>query len=657
MRGQETDFISRERSWKAIVDWEITDSEIQGVERLLLPADCHFDDDAVNVIRCWNSADVSACPGSGKTTVLLAKLKLLADRMPLENGAGICVLSHTNVAVNEIKKKLSGYADKLMSYPNYVGTIQSFIDRFVTMPYLRGKTGQSAQPVDKRTYAEYILKKMGDNAYSKFSSTIRMNYKNSNGRYTDPVEYVAKVYRRVDGALCIEKRKNPLAGADTPSAKQCLELKRDILLDKGIMLYQDTYQCANNVVEELSPQYTDLFSLRFGYVLVDEYQDCTEIQRIVLRKLFDPSKCVVIHIGDEDQAIYSSDSDDTADWQPEEGFLSLSRSNRYGQKIADILSPLRKNKIGIRSSSEEGFSPVLIIYKKDTIDRVLGKFVSLLEEKGLHDVDGTYKAIGFIKKEDSAGINIGSYWSGFDSIRTRTSELRYWELIDDICIQLRQGKLYRAEFLMRKLICRLFHYANITNGKSGKEHTLSSIRTTLKDNYSDIYTGHILELSLLADYNRESVDGTVRAMFEELFRDKQVKGKGIFQRLPDYFMEDPESSKENIINNVFIDPIRGRHIQFDTVHNVKGETHDATLYLETENQKNSDIGRILCRYGVGKVETSPIFDYSRKIVYVGMSRPRKLLCVAIQESTYQKGKEAFEKWEKVFVKKEDKIMK
>ena len=49
--------------------------------------------------------------------------------MPLENGAGICVLSHTNVAVNEIKNRLSDYADRLLSYPNYIGTIQSFIDR------------------------------------------------------------------------------------------------------------------------------------------------------------------------------------------------------------------------------------------------------------------------------------------------------------------------------------------------------------------------------------------------------------------------------------------------------------------------------------------------------------------------------------------------
>ena len=82
------------------MEWEIKDSEIKEVERLLLPDGCHFAEDALQVIRHWDSVDVSACPGSGKTTVLLAKLKLLVDRMPLNNGAGICVLSHTNVAIN-----------------------------------------------------------------------------------------------------------------------------------------------------------------------------------------------------------------------------------------------------------------------------------------------------------------------------------------------------------------------------------------------------------------------------------------------------------------------------------------------------------------------------------------------------------------------------
>lgn len=145
----------------------------------------HFPEDARNVVRCWHSVDVSACPSSWKTTVLLAKLKLLADRMPLENGTGICVLSHTNVAVDEIRNRLSDYTDKLFSYPNYIGTIQSFVDKFVTMPYLRTIAERNVQVVDNVTFAQHMLNKM------KTVSTYRaLNYVTKNSfetgrQYTD----------------------------------------------------------------------------------------------------------------------------------------------------------------------------------------------------------------------------------------------------------------------------------------------------------------------------------------------------------------------------------------------------------------------------------------------------------------------------------------
>lgn len=101
------------------------------IEKLLLPDGCCFENDARNVINSWDSNDILACPGSGKTTVLIAKLKLIADKLPLKDGRGVCVLSHTNVAVNELKGKLGKSAERLLSYPNFVGTIQTFVDQYI----------------------------------------------------------------------------------------------------------------------------------------------------------------------------------------------------------------------------------------------------------------------------------------------------------------------------------------------------------------------------------------------------------------------------------------------------------------------------------------------------------------------------------------------
>ena len=112
-----------------------TVEEIYAAHDILLPGKPDFEDDKVNVIESNESRDIKACPGSGKTTVLLAKLSILSNRMPFSDGAGICVLTHTNVAIDEIKSRFGGKAELLFNYPNFCGTIQSFVDRFLTIPF------------------------------------------------------------------------------------------------------------------------------------------------------------------------------------------------------------------------------------------------------------------------------------------------------------------------------------------------------------------------------------------------------------------------------------------------------------------------------------------------------------------------------------------
>lgn len=111
----------------------VTDEDIEYAAKVLNITN-GFDAPRVNVIKCMESRDVVACPGSGKTTVLLAKLLILARHLPLKNNKGICILTHTNVAIDEIKERLGDNANELLSYPNFVGTIHSFISKFLASP-------------------------------------------------------------------------------------------------------------------------------------------------------------------------------------------------------------------------------------------------------------------------------------------------------------------------------------------------------------------------------------------------------------------------------------------------------------------------------------------------------------------------------------------
>ena len=631
--------------------WKISTQEIESTEKILLPHGAHFQEDAKDVIRCWDSNDVAACPGSGKTTVLLAKLKLLANRMPLKTGAGICVLSHTNIAVNEIKSRLSECAGKILGYPNYVGTIQSFIDRFVTMPYMRMNVGKNMHPVDDATYAQHMLEMMKNKEYAILYNFIRKKLENS-AQFNDCVDYIKKLSINDTGALSIGG--SVLAGAKSSSAIQYNLLEKELVESEGIIRYRDAYLYACKAIKCLPKTYTNLFSARFQYIFIDEYQDCNGIQREVIDALFDATKCTVIKMGDPDQAIYNSLNDETSDWTPRTRSLSIATSSRYSQEIADVICKLKKENKSISTISKEiGIKPVLIVFDGENINRVLDVFINMLEKYKLYNKEGVYKAVGAIKRKESSGLKIGDYWSNFDSGVKNRNDDSYWSLIDDIVTYLNHGDLYKTELIIRKILYRIFHYAKLKSPTEDREYSLNMIKEFLDKQHRIFYRQWIYEMSINMPLNRGAVDCLMRQKINNILRLEKKQVGDFFDVLPQFFLRDDYATKKNMVEkNVFVEPRRGRRIEFNTIHGVKGETHDATLYLETEFRKSSDLKRILPYFGVGKPGKSDLYDYSRKLAYVGMSRPRKLLCVAMQAKTYDKGRAIFDdEWEVIDLRK------
>lgn len=141
--------------------------EIQSAHSILLKNKPYFEQDKIDIIECNESRDVKACPGSGKTTTLLAKLIILANRMPLPENQGICVLTHTNVAIDEIKSKLGHKADILFSYPNHFGTIQSFVDKFLAIPAYKGIYNNSPKRIDNDLANDQIKKAFLSKSFDK----------------------------------------------------------------------------------------------------------------------------------------------------------------------------------------------------------------------------------------------------------------------------------------------------------------------------------------------------------------------------------------------------------------------------------------------------------------------------------------------------------
>ncbi len=110
---------------------EIEEKHIREAEFLFLGGQSFDSKERIPFIKHLKTCDLLAVPGSGKTTALMAKLYCLSKHLPFEDGSGVLVLAHTNAAVEEIECKLKKHCPQLFEYPSFVGTIQSFVNKFL----------------------------------------------------------------------------------------------------------------------------------------------------------------------------------------------------------------------------------------------------------------------------------------------------------------------------------------------------------------------------------------------------------------------------------------------------------------------------------------------------------------------------------------------
>lgn len=92
---------------------------------------------------------------------------------------------------------------------------------------------------------------------------------------------------------------------------------------------------------------------------------------------------------------------------------------------------------------------------------------------------------------------------------------------------------------------------------------------------------------------------------------------------------------DNIYRYPFADPKAS--MQLGSIHSVKGETHTATMVLETFYRKhnlNSLIPWLTGTASGAQTASSELQKYRLKLHYVAMTRPTHLLCLAMKRSSF-----------------------
>jgi len=244
-----------------------------------------------DLVLAERSLFVDACPGAGKTRAIVARfLKRTAE----ETRKGIGLLSFTNAAINEVMKRCGGQPDALLA-PNFVGTFDSFINRFITRPlYVReyGRTPRFVESWQNTASASFRIGGM------------------------DRMPDLHLDWFEFDAALSASLRVDWLPIRTQRALAPLVETRQGVMEARARTVCRDlvgrgTLSCAASramAVGYLADPATyelvgTLLAARFKEVVVDEAQDCGPEELLVLQ-LLQQFGVTVVAVADLDQSIF-----------------------------------------------------------------------------------------------------------------------------------------------------------------------------------------------------------------------------------------------------------------------------------------------------------------------------------------------------------------
>ena len=579
-------------------EFEINDDEIEKIYEILFSKKGNFEEEKQKIIKSFESCCIEAVPGSGKTTTLVAKLIILAEKLNKGNyEKGICILTHTNIGIDIIKEKLGMKGDVLFRYPNFVGTLQSFIDNYLAIPYYKKKYRRKVDIIDNDMANSYNLKFLKNNSYF-----------NQKGNMDTDIE---KIYYNFNDEYFYGEKKAILKDKNKPNYK--LLFSR---IENNILRYEEAIQLGKIYVNEY-PNLKKYFSERFFLVLVDEMQDTTQAAFEILENLFDKEKVTVQYIGDRNQNLYNG----TEDWYSDsQGDLNLNTSNRFGKNIANFLNHIRENSqdnLIEGNPSIKDYKPILFLYnsldknEEGENNKIFDKFIEIIKEKGLDEKKGDFKVIGHVGISKEEKVTVSSYFKDF---------LKNEKIFSLNKIIKKNSKLQPEN---KKIIKELKSKIELFLKKEDKEELKEKFDEFIKIEENRIDFNRIIYNYLLDKDENKFLDNLFYFL-ERILKESLKKEK--FNEI--FKIKEVENKNNNEMNTYIKDNIK---LEINTVHGVKGETHLATLYLDTFWYKY-DISHYLIKLLSSKLtnkQKNNIQNIKRnRNIFVGASRATHLLCFA-----------------------------
>lgn len=243
-------------------------------------------DEQRKAVRCDKDVMLTACPGSGKTRVIISKLSRAIDAVRGTPRAVACI-TYTNTAVHEIEARLRHHIQPGDDVYFDVCTIHSFCLNHVFRPFcylIKGyKRGFKVLTPDSADFEEHV-------------TAVLASYGRPAPNFSD-LEDFAQVRVSPDGqpvGHAIER------GGLTP------EIARDFwkrIREAGFIDFANIIYYALILLRR-RPEVLAYISAKFAWILVDEFQDTTDLQVEILSLIATTKRTQFFLVGDPCQSIF-----------------------------------------------------------------------------------------------------------------------------------------------------------------------------------------------------------------------------------------------------------------------------------------------------------------------------------------------------------------
>jgi len=562
---------------------------------------------------------VAACPGSGKTKVVAYRLARHLVR-PDANEAGIAVISFTNNAIREVLVQLDALGlGTVISYPHFLGTIDSFLTQHLFRPYGHLVMGCDVAP-------EIVLpeqKSLLDGFLSKETRTIPLG-KGIQPRQVHLYDLEFMPNGKLDTSRIFEdvpywaKKKYPII--DLYTAKQQYAAA-------GLASYSDAVYWSHKLAS--TPDYgwiANSIRSRYKHWILDEAQDTSKLHDLILQALWGTDgQAKVLIVGDPDQAIYEWNRAQP-DFIPKlleskKGVwrgLCLGDNWRSSQLICDATHLFRNQRLSSRPAVAVGkdaqtpVHPVLLGFSTAQY-HLLPNGIQRLWQMSACEAQGRPRLAVVAWKKETVGKIRGQTQQSIPATETG-------RLLCTLLFEHKHGDEGRAYQTLEQLMCQLL----FGRPSAGLDHYLLPPEVS----YLQWKRSLLMLLSQLTDITDSTTVGEYIQRSRDLVQATCSRlhlsaGDSLGSKIRTTSKEEGQQ----LLSLYRDDDLERLGVTVSTIHKVKGTSFDGLMLVGgyDPTSRSSDVTEWL---KVPDAKTG-LCEEPRRIAYVAMTRPRKLLVVAI----------------------------